>query len=182
MKTLIIMFFCFLFLVGCFPRSMNQYVYDELQPATLRHSFNTQPPNFKKMSQCKTAEIAISIINAEKRNFDISIARGWHLNSQELTAMTVEYLKDAYRQCRVLSTKDANKVLEISFQDVTGYISYNSGATLRMNVAIPEKNMTIPFVVSQSSIDLHKAVVYAIHDITWQIVNDPTIQDYILCK
>jgi len=182
MKNIIIMLLCVSLLSGCLPRSMNQYVYDELQPATLRSSFNTQPPDFKKTNRCKTADVTVSIINAEKRNFDINIARRWHLNSQEITAMTVEYLKDAYRQCRALPTADSKKVLEISFQDVKGYISFNSGATLRINVAIPEKNMTIPFVISQSSIDLHKAVVYAIHDITWQIVNDPTIQDYILCR
>jgi hypothetical protein len=82
----------------------------------------------------------------------------------------------------VITRADSNKTIEISFQSIEGYISFNSGTTLKINVNIPEKNTTIPFVITQSAIDLHKAVVYAIHDISWQIVNDPTIQDYILCK
>jgi len=182
MRKMIIILLCVMFIAGCFPRSMNKYVSQELQPATLRYSFNTQPPNFKQINNCKNSDVTINVLNAEKKNFDITIARGWYLNSQELSDMTVEYLKDAYRQCRVITRADSNKTIEISFQSIEGYISFNSGTTLKINVNIPEKNTTIPFVITQSAIDLHKAVVYAIHDISWQIVNDPTIQDYILCK
>ncbi len=97
MRKMIIILLCVMFIAGCFPRSMNKYVSQELQPATLRYSFNTQPPNFKQINNCKNSDVTINVLNAEKKNFDITIARGWYLNSQELSDMTVEYLKDAYR-------------------------------------------------------------------------------------
>lgn len=182
MKRLLIVSLCFVFLVGCFPRNMKDDLSNALQPATLRYSFNTQPPNLKEQNKCNTAEVSIIIINAEKRSTDVSIARGWYINSQTITGMMVDYLKDAYRQCRILHNQESGKVIALSFQKIEGYIRFNSGATLQINVTIPEKNITIPFVITQTTMDLHNAVAYAIHDVSWQIINDPTIQDYILCR
>lgn len=89
MKRLLIVSLCFLFLLGCFPRNMNKDVSNALQPATLRYSFNTQPPNLKEKNKCNTAEVSINIINVENRRVDISIARGWYINRLVLICWVV---------------------------------------------------------------------------------------------
>jgi hypothetical protein len=182
MKNILFALLCAGILVGCIPRHIDNDVSVVLQPATLRNSFNTQIPNLKERSKCGQADISVNIINIEKTNIDITLARGRYINSQKTTDMLVEYLKDGYRQCRILSNPNSPKVIAISFLKLDGYSSFSSGATLQINVSLPEKNTVIPFMISQSTLELHNAVAYTIHDITWQIINDPIIQDYITCR
>lgn len=182
MKKILFALLCAGILVGCIPRYIENDVSNVLQPSTLRNSFNTPVPNLKEKSKCGQTDAFINITNNEKTNIDITLARGRYINSQKATDMLIEYLKDGYRQCRILTNPTSTKVIAISFQKLDGYSSFNSGATLRINVSIPEKNIIIPFSISQSTLELHNAVAYAIHDITWQIINDPVIQDYITCR
>lgn len=47
---------------------------------------------------------------------------------------------------------------------------------------LPEKNFIKIYSHSDSTPNgPHMAVAYTIHEITWQIINDPFLQDYILC-
>jgi hypothetical protein len=178
------------FLFGCGIK--RQYTLENdlpnaLQPSTLRQVFNTQPVNLKELSKCN-APVTVKIINSEIINEDVNfIPRrpfnpGWAINPYVISNHITEYLGDAYRQCRIQSDSNSNKIISISMVKIDGYYSFNSGVTMKINVMLPEKNITVPITAAQSALDIYTAFAYTIHDISWQIVNDPTIQDYITCR
>ncbi|OPY86506.1 MAG: hypothetical protein A4E71_01552 [Smithella sp. PtaU1.Bin162] len=182
-----LLFFIFIFFGCTNPQTVNikPDIDKVLQPATLRSSFNTNPPNLKSLTNCTNTQI--NIINENKTNENIVLAPGkvhpgWHVNTSEIAAQLTEYLKDAVRQCRLTQDQTSKKIIAISLQKIDGYAGFGSSATLYVNVRIPEKNITIPLVITQNTFELPNAVAYSIHAMTWQIINDPVIQDHMLCK
>jgi len=180
-----------LMLIGCgAQRTFKEDVARSMRPAEVRFLFGTQPPNLKDKSKC-TAGLTVNIVNVEAVNKDVNIVPGavyspsWLQNPRELTGYVINFLEENYRQCRVLANPQSRKTLNISIKKVEGIpnsaFKFNSTANLEINVFLPEKNQTTTFYASQSSGDLYWALVYAVHDISWQIINDPIIQDYILC-
>ena len=190
MKKILIMILCVTFLLGCARWSFNKDISNGLQPASLRSSFNTQPVNFKDLSKCTTADVLVNIVNVEKNNSDTNIVWGsmvgWSINPQIMTDQIIAYMENSYKQCRVFTNKTSPKTIQVSIKSIEGFpngaFKFTSNAVLKLNVSIPEKNYTETFTANQSTGDLYMAVVYAIHDITWQIINDPVIQDYIVCR
>ena len=190
MKRLLIISMCFVFLMGCARWSFNRDISNGLQPASLRSSFNTQATNIKELSKCTTPDISINIVNVEKNNNDTNIVWGslvgWSINPQMMTDQIIAYMENSYKQCRVYASKSSTKTIHISINKIEGFpngaFKFTSNATLKVNVSIPEKKYTEIFTANQSTGDLYMAVVYAIHDISWQIINDPIIQDYIACR
>ena len=128
----------------------------------------------------------VNIVNIETSTEDFNIVprrQGtFKVNAKEISGHVAEYLIDAYRQCRINQSDNSNKIINISLKSLDGWYSFNSGATLKLSVSLPEKNQTLSFTTQQSAIDIQRAVAYAIHVISWDIVRDPTIQDYVLCK
>jgi hypothetical protein len=193
MKKILIMLFCVSFLLGCAAqRHFKTDIANALQPASLRSSFNTQSTNFKELSKCATPDVSINLVNAEKNNDNINAVPGavvslsWKINPHELIDQIIAYMENSYRQCRVINSVSSPKTIQISLKKLegfpTGAFKFNSNANLQLTVYIPEKKHAETFTSIQSSGDLYMAVVYSIHDITWQIINDPVIQDYILCR
>lgn len=201
MKRRFVIVICFFLLFGCAypPRVFKTDIAAALQPTQLRYSFNITPPNLKEQSQCGTKDVTIRLINAEKRNNNIEVmprrgcyygdnggrnGNGCFLNPREVTDQIIDYLTESYRQCRVYVTDNSPKIITISYPlDQFFYINdYNSSVVMKVIVTIPELNRTFAITTTQASFQLHNSVAYAIHDLSWQIINDPTIQDYILCK
>lgn len=181
MKKILLVVFCFAFLAGCASRNLKQNITNDLQPSSLRYSFGIQPINLKAQSKCQATDVLV--LNAEQRTEDIDVGyAGWDINPQELTGQIVDYIKDAYRQSRIPIGPDSKKRINVSLKRINVISHFNSTATLELLVALPEKQTTERFSAVQSTGDIHRAIVYAIHDISWQIVNDPIIQDYILCR
>jgi hypothetical protein len=202
MKKVFIFIICVLFLSACAarpPRDFKREIATSLQPAQLRYSFGVKPDNLKEISKCPGQEASIRFINSEKIDKDLVILgerwcaygdnagrerNGCFLNPREVTDQIIEYLKESYRQCRVSVDPNASKVIRLSFPtEQNTYINdFNSSVVMKVNVNIPELNKSFTISTTQASFELHNAVAYAIHDMAWQIINDPTIQDYLLCR
>lgn len=201
MRRVIFSVLIIILVVGCTypPRDFKKDISAALQPTQLRYSFNIKPENLKDQSKCTTKDVTVSIVNAENRNKDIMVMEprwcaygdnggrgrnGCYLNPREVTGQIIDYLNESYRQCRVSVTDNSTKVIKISYPpDQFFYINdYNSSVLMKVIVTIPELNKTFTISTTQASFQLHNSVAYAIHDLSWQIINDPTIQDYILCK
>ncbi len=202
MKRLALFFICLFLLISCATRPARDFkrqVAASLQPGQLRYSFNITPENLKAISQCPDKEPTIHLINIEKINKDIKIMderwcaygdddgrkrNGCVLNPHEVTDQIIDYTTESFRQCRVSSNDKSMKIINISFPlDQTSYVNnFNSSVVMKMNVHIPELNKSFTISTTQASFELHNAVAYAIHDMSWRLINDPTIQDYILCR
>lgn len=191
MRRLLILLACIAFFIGCGPKyqdTLKSDIQKALQPSSLRYAFNTQPINLKDASRCKPDSFSVNIRNVEKVNQDIyfipwrPFLPGWYINPHDVAGHITEYLSEAYRQCRVPTNNNSTKIITISAQILEGYYGWNSWITIKTTVNIPEKNIIIPITATQTTLNMYDAVAYTIHDISWQIVNDPTIQDYILCR
>ncbi len=184
MKKIFMLIFCIGLVISCtHTRDIQKEITDELQPAALRRSFNTQITDLSKESKC--TDRTINIVNAEtdKTEFNMLQRRGTYMVTRHyFSGLITDYLKEGYRQSRITSTPDSKRILNITVKNVEGWYSHMCGAIIHVDVSIPEKNIKIPFSSRQTAIDVHWAGAYAIHDVSWQIINDPTIQDYILCK
>jgi hypothetical protein len=187
MRRLSLVLFCVLFLCSCGPRNLTEKVAPNLQPSNLRYSFSTKPPDLKGKSKCDVTDV--NIVNAETASDDISIipfgvvGPGWYVNRKEMTGRIVDYLKDAYAQSGVVSNPASKKILNVSTKNIRApYASFVTSVILELNVVLPEQKTTRYFSVTQTSGDIPWTTVYAIHVISWQIVNDRGIQDYLTCR
>jgi hypothetical protein len=189
MKKILLVVFCVVLLFGCgqTARGLKQNIAFELQPSALRQSFGVQPQNLQEKSKCDK-DFSVNVVNTETNNRDINIvpsavfSASWLINPQELSGQIVDYVKDAYKQSRVPVSPTSKKIINISIKKIEVASSFTSAAVLELNITLPEKQTTEKFSSLQSTGDVHRAVIYTIHDISWQIVNDPVIQDYLLCR
>lgn len=190
MKRLLIISMCFVFLIGCARFTFKRDISYGLEPSSLRTSFNTRPVNLKELSKCAATDLSVNIVNGEKNNNDTNIVWGsvvgWSINPRSMTDQIVSYMENSYKQCRVYPNKTSPKTISISIEKIEGFpngaYKFTSNAMLKVKINVPEKNYTEIFTANQSTGDLYMAVVYSIHDITWQVINDPIIQDYIICR
>lgn len=190
MKRLLIISMCFVFLIGCARFTFKRDISYGLEPSTLRASFDTRPVNLKELSKCAGTDLSVNIVNVENNNNETNIVRGsvvgWSINPRATTDQIVSYIENAYKLCRVYSSKTSPKTINISIEKIEGYpngaFKFMSNAVLKVKISIPEKHYIETFTANQSTGDLYMAVAYSIHDISWQIINDPIIQDYITCR
>lgn len=182
--------FFFFTISGCAGSRFKTDLKNTLHPESLRLIYNTQPINFKELSKCD--DLSVRFVNAETRDADMNIVPGaifspsWNINPRELTDDIIKYMEKSYRQCRVLPSKSSRKEIHLSLNEITGWptgiFRFTSYSRLQINVFIPELNFKETYTLDRSSGYLYDAMAYSIHEFTWQIINDPVVQDYILCR
>lgn len=186
---------CFSFMViivafilsGCSMHYTKDMVADLRQPTELYESFDTKPINLKAMSKCSYPP-SIKIINAEKREDGIDMRPDeFHVhlpvNPKDLTDGIVDYLGSGFKKSRIDVNDNSPKVINISIKDLKGERGvWAQSGKITLQVEIPETKYVEIYSAKESTMIGPRAVVYAIHRATRQIIDDPVIQDYILCK
>lgn len=175
-----------------FSTKINSHIAKQVDPATLRAKFNTQPINLKSQSKCKE-DVSVSIVNAEKRTEDFVVNQEGSIikdsiviDPQELTGQIVSYMEDALKRCRVKIDPKSQKVIYVSFKNlvITKDSTFRK-SHLEMDIGIPEKQYIQAFSASQQENGLNasftRTTASNIHILTWDVIQDPIIQDYILC-
>jgi hypothetical protein len=160
---------------------------EKLQPAELYELYEITPANLKARSKCPLPP-AINIINVETREDDYvfwNLPTATHsINPKELTVGIVEYLKYGFEKSQIKVDSNSSKIIHVSFKDVKALIRLGTtGSNIKMNVNIPEtKYSEIHEANGWSYGNLPKSMAYAAHGVTRKIIDDPVIQDYILCR
>jgi len=174
-------------LTGC-TFHITKDITERLQPAELYELYEVKPANLKIRSKCPLPP-TINIVNMETRveDYDFSAphtAGNVTLNPKELTSAIVEYLKYGFERSQIKVDSNSSKIIHVSFKDVNllrGF--FRIGSNIKMNVNIPEtKYSEIYEAKDWAPSTFFTAAAYAIHDVTRKIIDDPVIQDYILCK
>jgi hypothetical protein len=179
-------------LTGCtyHQTSLTKDITEQLQPAKLYESYGEQPADLKALSKCPLPP-TINIVNIETReDYVVSdmpqpnpgISLQPNISPKELTKTTVEYLKYGFEKSQIKFDSNSSKVIHISFIDAKGAL-IRFGANIKMKVYIPEtKYSNIFYAHGYSPMAFDTSMAYSIHVITRNIIDDPVIQDYILCK
>jgi hypothetical protein len=130
--------------------------------------------------------LAINIVNNEKKEDDLSIsdpgATKHCINPKKLTAHIVEYMTDALEKSNVKRDQSSPKQIKVSLKKVNwiqGFALY--GALVDIQIEIPEIDFRTTYSSEETSIDNSRSTAYAIHAVTWKMINDPVVKNYILC-
>ncbi len=93
-------------------------------------------------------------------------------------------MNNAFEKCNVKADANSAKILQVSMYGASFTQGvWAQGADIRLKVEIPEKQYTEIYEATDNSPkSAMRAMAYAIHQITWDIINDSVIQDHILCK
>jgi hypothetical protein len=143
--------------------------------------------NMAVRSKC-LIPLSVNVVNEEKRDenyimWDRGVTK-WYINPKELTNHIVDYMKDAFEKCNVKVDNNSTKVIKIAMKkaDFTQG-AWTQGAAIQLKIDIPEKQYTEIYEANDNSPKSSmRAMAYAIHVDIWKIINDPVIQDYILCN
>jgi hypothetical protein len=192
MKRLIISGICFMgfvFILSSCAHHQTSSVAKDLDPADLYPMYKTKIIDLKSQSKCFSPP-AVKLMNMETRNEDLLIAEiGGHthyIKPKELTNHIVKYMDDALAKCQVKVDATSTKIIEVSIDKAEMKLSgpfSARGAVIQLKVNIPEKQYSNIYSAEEWSAQaIWTTMAYAIHRATWKFIDDPVIQDYILCR
>lgn len=173
-------------LTGC-TLHQTKGITERLQAGDLYELYGVKPLNLKARSKCPLPP-AINIINVEKREEEIVIFHGGGLlprtvNPKELTTAVVEYLKHGFEKSQIKIDNNSSKIIHISLADAIFINKLGSlGGLIKIKVDVPEIKYSEFYQAKDYTMaGVPECMAYAAHVVTRQIIDDPVIQDYILC-
>lgn len=174
-------------LLGCTVRE-TRGITAQLQPDDLYVSYGVTPANLKALSKCPFPP-SINIVNKEAREEDYVFWKNnaggiFTLNPRELTAAIVEYLKYGFKKSQIIIDSNSPKIIYISLAYARASLpGYTYDTNIGINLHVPEINYSSVYDANDRAWRSHtKAMAYASHVVTRQIIDDPVIQEYILCN
>lgn len=181
--------FILMTLTGCTVHVTN-HIRDQLQPTELYDSYGIKSINLQARSKCALPP-TVSIINAETRVEDYVVYTPlwveWVVNPRELMNGVVDYLKYGFQKSKVQINSNSSKIIRLSMKEVNTYGQINpfiaAAGYFQVEVDIPEIKYKETYEAKDATYAGGlRAIAYAIHVVTRQIIDDPNIQDYILCR
>lgn len=184
--------FCFAFLCGCLI-GCSMYATDDiasyLVPSDLYRRFSTKSVNLASKSQC-SSHPSIKLVNAETRTVKYLV---WDERATEISIIPktlvrdiIAYLKDGFEKSNIKVDSSSSKTIYV-FLDYARMLnrigSWAWGGVVRIKISIPELRRSKIYKGKGWTIgSIYRGTAYAIHEIVTQIINDPDIQNYILCR
>lgn len=148
--------------------------------------YQVQPKNLAQESKC-TTPASIKIVNVDERVDDILMyqigAHSFLAKPHELIDSAASYLKAGYEKSGIKADPNSAKTLEmklVSLQGIPGM--WTVGSNVKIQVSVPGKNLFKVYEGVDNGAYVYTMLAGSIHLITRQIIEDQTIQDYILCK
>lgn len=179
-KTLaVVLVLVMMSLTGCTVRlvDMTEMTVMRLQTTELYYAYGVKSINLKAMSKCALPP-TVNIVNAETR-----VDSG--INPKELMNGVVDYLKYGFEKSKVQIDSNSSKIIRLSLKEVNheGTPLTGSKGYIQIIVDIPEiKYMETYEAHDRTGGDSGRAIAYAIHVVTRQIIDAQNIQDYVLCR
>lgn len=181
---------CFAVLVlfastGCTVR-MTKEISERLNTSELNKSFNVTPSDLSLKSKCQKPP-TVKIVNFESRIEDYEAmdngpATGV-INPKEMMDAVVLYLGDGYKQSHIIVDDQSAKVLKMRMIDLKATAGmWSFGSHFKTELVIPETGLTKSYESNEVSMIAYTANANAIHVAIRQIIDDPLIQNYILCN
>ena len=179
------------FMWGCGGKTyLTTSIVDQLDNASLNEAFEIKPQNLEKDSKCGQPP-TLKIIVIENRMGEYEINKDFHviINPREMMQEIKMHLIKGYELSNIREDDKPRKILQISMQDMhlkqAHMIGHAMDGYLKMEVTIPEINFRKTYEAMERTGKPPtgpRAPAYAIHKVTRQIIDDPEIQKYILCK
>lgn len=187
MKTIVLITMIVVMLTSCTYNSTH-VISSELNKAEeLIMIYGIEVTDLAARSKCETPP-TVKIVNTDEKTNDILYYFWWptraYINPNLLMNGTVNYINDAFRRSGINTDQNSEKIINVSMVNTGAwYTIFNFSADTQIKLQIPEKKYTRIFKhIDSTPKSPEMAVVYTIHYITWKIINDLVVQDYLLCR
>jgi len=172
-------------LTGCTVH-VTKHISKELNQDKLYKSFNVNPEDLSARSKCN-APPTVKIVNIENRVEDYETLQNppstGVINPKEMMDSVCLYLKNGFEKSRIKSDDQSSKIIQVKMEDLKSVAGvWSFGSHFKLELVIPETRLTKFYEAKDNSGHGYAASAYAIHSVTRQIIEDPVIQDYILCR
>jgi len=170
---------------GC-TMHVTKEISNKLDQDALYKSFNVEPKDLSALSKCN-APPTVKIINIETRTEDFEVLQNppasGVINPKEMVDSICMYLKNGFERSRIKGDDHSNKVIQVKMEDLKSIAGvWSFGSYFKIQIIIPETKLTKFYEAKDNSGMGYTAAAYAIHGVTRQIIDDPEIQNYILCR
>lgn len=177
------------FSTGCahhYTINSTNKISNKLDINELYNIYNVNSVDLSAHSKCE-ASPTIRIVNVESRTEDYEICKDgpsitYLINPKEMMDSAVLYLKNGFKQSHIKVDDQSTKVLQLKMIDMKLDAGFSFGSYFKIELIIPETGFTKFYEARDNSMDGLLAAAYPIHTVTRQIIDDPAIQDYILCR
>ena len=165
---------------------ITKNISDRLKPDELYKAYNVSPVDLSLQSKCRNSP-TVKIVNAEVRIDDYETMSNppffGVINPKSMMDSVVVYLGNGFEQSRVKVDEQSHKVLQIKMIDLKSIAGiWSFGSYFKAEIVIPETGFTKFYETRDNAMNGYTASAYSIHAVSRQIIDDPAIQDYILCK
>lgn len=179
---------CLFLIVSACSRHDSKIMASSYEPSALSGYKWSKAQDLSTLSKCATPA-SVWVTNGETQKEDYVILKinlfSIFMNRQELAAHIVNYTREAFNQCKIAADEKSSKIISISIQDVKYLMSdWTGGAKLEIRLEIPEIKYSSVYAVEEWSPAAYHFIILtsAIETVTWQMIADPKVQDYLLCR
>jgi hypothetical protein len=172
-------------LTGC-TAHVTKNISEKLDQDALYKSFSVKPEDLSSRSKCN-APPTVKIVNIENRVEDYETLQNppatGVINPKEMMDSVCLYLKNGFEKSSIKSNDQSSKVIQVKMEDLKSVAGvWTFGSYFKLELIIPETKFAKFYEAKDNSAHGYIAPAYAIHNVTRQIIEDPAIQDYILCR
>ena len=151
--------------------------------------YQTNIIDLKSQSKC-TSSPSVKVVNTETRNESLLVAhfRAYkhYINPKELTDHIVDYMSDAFGKCQIKVDASSPKVIEVSLDKAEMKLigPFNArGAGIQLKINIPETQYQKIYSAEEwTPRSAMATMAFAIHLTIRKVIEDPIVQNYILCN
>ena len=172
-------------LTGC-ASNMTQHIADRLIADELYKTYQIHPADLSSDSKCPQPP-AVRILNMESRTSDYEAVEkavtSDVINPKAVMQAFVAYLENGFQKSHVKVDNRSEKILQVKMVDLKSKSRfYNFDTRFCTELTIPETGFTKYYEANDNAELAWDSAAHAMHNVSRQIIDDPAIQDYILCK
>lgn len=176
----------FVFILSGCTVNGTQVIIKNLNPDELMKVYGNSPSNLAFRSKC-TLPPSVNIVNMETRDQDLLIYEWWptevNITPKILMDGVVNYANNVFKMSGVQPDSKSKNIINLSLVNIKEwYTFFMFNVDVSIEIFIPENKYSAHYKYSETSGDASKVVPYAIHNVTWKIINDPVVQEYLLCR
>jgi hypothetical protein len=175
----------FLTLSGC-ASNMTQHIADRLIVDELYKTYQVHPADLSSGSKCPQPP-AVRIVNMESRTADYETVgkavTSEVINPKDMMQAFVAYLENGFQKSHVKVDNRSEKILQVKMVDLKSKSRfYNFDTRFCAELTIPETGFTKYYEANENAELAWASAAHAMHNVSRQMIDDPAIRDYILCK
>lgn len=172
-------------LIGCTVHCIKD-ISERLDVDELNQSYNVIPADLSLNSKC-VKRPSVRIVNLENRVEDFVVLENppWTgvVSPKDMMDSIRSYLGKSFNESKINLDENSSKLIQIKLIDLKSIAGvWSFGSYFKMELSIPEIGYKKIYESKDNAVYGYTAHAYAIHGVARQVIDDKSIQNYILCR